>query len=152
MTDEDPIEQGVQRGWATGLSLIESGAYWEAHEALESLWHDTDAQVRSDAIQALIQFAAAAYKIEQARDGRGESSMQRGMGKLIKKALALLSGASSVDAGMDVDALERALREMEVVREQWVRGGTAERAAAAARDVASVLVDRMRGEQPSGLV
>jgi predicted metal-dependent hydrolase len=133
----------MTNSWEKGLRLVREGAYWEAHEALEARWHATDKGCARDAIQALIQFAAAAYKIEQAREGRAPESMQRGMAKLIDRALSLVDGSTIQQVGWEVDALAAALRELDGVRGQWVAGASNAVVAEQAHEVATRLVDTL---------
>ncbi|MGM0556465.1 MAG: DUF309 domain-containing protein [Myxococcota bacterium] len=131
--------------WQNGLKLIRERAYWDAHEQLEQVWHATSEGQARDATQALIQFAAAAYKIDQARQGRAPESMQRGMGKLIDRALALLDGTSVERVGWNAVALARALEELDEVRLGWKRGSSICATADEASEVAARLVDALDG-------
>ena len=47
-----------------GLRLFEAGAYFESHEAWESLWHEVGGPER-ELLQGLIQLAAARHHLRQ---------------------------------------------------------------------------------------
>lgn len=74
--------------WLHGLDLFDHRFYWEAHEALELLWHGLD---RSDPaaplLQGLIQAAAAAL--------RAHAGDHRSAAALLVRARVRLQGAAS---------------------------------------------------------
>lgn len=130
-----------------GLRLIREGAYWEAHEALEQIWKSAPAGPGREAIQALIQFAAAAYKIDQARDGRDPDSMRRGMAKLVESARSRLDEERAM-VSWDVAALREALDHIDTVRDEWSGHGDADIAGQEARQVALSLVAALAESEP----
>jgi hypothetical protein len=138
-------ERERARGFEEGLALIDEGAYWDAHEALEVAWLSLPGGAERDATQALIQFAAAAYKIEQAREGRETASMQRGMQKLIASARSLLDADTS-DVSWNVDALRSAIDDLDGVRRGWEQHHdeslASQRAAATAAELVAALTRR----------
>ena len=134
-----------------GLRCLETAAFWDAHEALEPLWKALPVgSARREAVQALIQFAAAGYKLVQA-ERRSEPRMQRGMASLIVSARAHVeasrsaSDAGSPAPGWDLAALEAGLDDLDAVHRRWSAGAERavcfEGAAALARDLAG----RLRG-------
>lgn len=63
-----PVDLAACDAFQTGLSYIETGFYWEAHEVLEPVWMvlenpSDDRQF----VQALIQIANASLKLEMGR-------------------------------------------------------------------------------------
>lgn len=125
-----------QKEWRRGLELIEKGEYWAAHEALEVVWLGEPDGATRDAVQSLIQFAAAAHKLEQTRRGRSPESMQRGMEKLISRAMRLIESSDGARPSWNVDALREALEELDEVRRAWCRHGSVDRAGQRADEIA----------------
>lgn len=136
-----------ERWFEEGLRLIREGEYWEAHESLEELWTRAPEGAEREAMQALIQFAAAAYKIDQVDDGRDPESMRRGMAKLVESAISRLDEAGA-QVAWDVTALREALGRIDTVREEWSRHGDVDRARHQARQVALTLVERLVESDP----
>ncbi len=54
---DQPIDRAASA--AEAIDLFNSGAYWEAHEALEAIWRSVDDESEATVLQGLIQAAAA---------------------------------------------------------------------------------------------
>ena len=55
-----PITRDRRRGYASdAVRLFNTGAYWEAHEALEAIWRSVEDESEALVLQGLIQAAAA---------------------------------------------------------------------------------------------
>ncbi|MCB9728913.1 MAG: DUF309 domain-containing protein [Deltaproteobacteria bacterium] len=97
MSGEDPL--------AEGLRAFEAGSYYEAHEAWEEVWRQMEQGPDREALQGLIQAAAALYHLE--RDNLV------GARKVGARALERLRRAPSPWCGLRLRALghvlERAL-------------------------------------------
>jgi predicted metal-dependent hydrolase len=99
--------------------LFNSGAYWEAHEALETVWRSIISEGNGDAArvwQGLIQAAAAL--LHQRRGNR------HGVEAVGRAALEKLAGAQRTDVEFETERfrahLERALAgEAEPPRLEW---------------------------------
>lgn len=58
-----PDQLSQTAAWHAGLRYLETGFFWEAHEALEPVWMQTQPNsVERHLVQALIQLANAALK------------------------------------------------------------------------------------------
>ena len=130
--------------WQDGVLMLASGEYWEAHERWESIWIGLPVSAHREALQALIQFAAACHKVKQARAGRAESGMQRGMGILIESAKGHL-GAAAPCPGPDfeVEALEEALDALSDVLTLWKAGEALMAVEARIEAIATALASRL---------
>ena len=82
-------------GWREGCDALGSGRVWEAHEHWEALWRLVQPSPAREALQAMIQFAAACHKTVQARDGADVPGMQRGMDALIASGRGHLEAAQT---------------------------------------------------------
>ncbi|MFB6372923.1 MAG: DUF309 domain-containing protein [Bradymonadaceae bacterium] len=81
--------------WHRGLDQLAAADFWQAHESWEAIWRDLpDDSAAREATQALIQFAAACYKVQQARQGRAPANMQQGMAALVDLARGHLDNAA----------------------------------------------------------
>jgi hypothetical protein len=97
----------VSGGWLERLEpgrlAFNRGAYFEAHELWEEVWHGLDVGARSVerlAVQGLIQIAAGLHHLQQSRP--------RPAGQLLRKGLAKLSSeAFPPTAGLRVGTLAR---------------------------------------------
>ena len=135
--------------WQQGLRLARDGEFWEAHEAIEDIWRAAKPGGRREALQALIQTFAAAYKIVQAGEGRAAPDMQRGMEKLIESARGHLRGVDSADEHgptWSTHPVARALSELEQVLERWRAESSRMEALTAARRIVTELVDELPNE------
>ncbi len=94
------------QGWRQGLDLLGAGDFWDAHEAFEDIWALLPDSPAREALQALIQIAAACHKLHQAAT-RDPAGMQRGMQALLHTATAHLN-AGHLDVRQD-GGPERAL-------------------------------------------
>ncbi len=89
--------------FAHGLALYEQGAYWDAHEAWESLWRDDRDAAWSDFVQALIQVAAAFHKLYKQQRASNAA-------RILDRAIARLEQYPSPYFEIDLAALRTALR------------------------------------------
>lgn len=83
-------------GLARGLELIDSGAYFEAHEELEDEWRDAPAGER-DFLQGLVHVAVAWHHAS-----RGN---RPGCERQLEKAARRLSSYRPAHRGIDVEAI-----------------------------------------------
>lgn len=100
----EPIDR--PRCAADAVELFHRGRYWEAHEALETIWRSVPDEEEARVLQGLIQAAAALLHLE-----RGNS---HGVAVVGEAALDKLSGPQHPAVEFDTVALreelERALR------------------------------------------
>lgn len=75
-------EKRIQENIKRGLSLFNSGAFFEAHEALESAWKMDDTQ-RKALIQGLIQFSVGCHHATRKNWKGAEKVLLRARSKLI---------------------------------------------------------------------
>jgi uncharacterized protein len=68
-------------GLEEGLALIRSGAYFEAHEALEDEWRDAPAEER-DFLQGLVHVAVAWLHAERANRNGCERQLEKARRRL----------------------------------------------------------------------
>lgn len=111
--------------WRNGIEDLESGEFWEAHESWEAVWHALPESAARETTQALIQFAAACYKVRQADEGRSREEMQRGMRGLIERARGHLESAGALGSphpSWEPARLEEALDQLDDVLEEWQSG------------------------------
>ncbi|MCP4806768.1 MAG: DUF309 domain-containing protein [Proteobacteria bacterium] len=98
--DPDGAWQRDER-WLYGLDLLDQRYWWEAHEALEALWHHAPPGAVRDLLQGLIQTAAHRLKRHMGHT--------RAAGTLADRARARLTTVRSVYGGawrgVDLDAL-----------------------------------------------
>lgn len=105
---ETPWEQ--DRRYLRGLDLYDHRFYWEAHEALEALWHfaPKDSAV-APLLQGVIQGAAFALKRHMGQTQASE--------RLLERALLHLSLAESrggrLQRGLDLEEVRAGLRDFE---------------------------------------
>jgi hypothetical protein len=84
-----------------GLELIEAGEYFAAHEVLEDVWREAEAEER-DFFQGLVHVAVAWYQA-----GRRN---QVGWERQLEKAERRLSPYAPAHRGLDVDDLLKQVR------------------------------------------
>ncbi len=84
------------RGFRAGVDLYHAGYLWEAHEAWEALWKESDDAQERDFLQGLIQVSAALIKVH--------IEQWRGAGRLIARARERLARATGLE-GVDVAEL-----------------------------------------------
>ena len=85
-----------------GARLFNAGAYFEAHDAWESLWHEVDGEERA-LLQGLIQFAVAFYHVMRGNRTGAEELYLKGRTRVARWApehagLALGTLLEAVDA------------------------------------------------------
>jgi hypothetical protein len=98
-----------QRLAGRALELFNTGAYWEAHEAIEGIWRSVDVEEEARVLQGLIQAAAALL-----HQSRGNSHGVRVVGRA---ALDKLSGPQ-------LPAIEFETVQFRAVLETALKGGT----------------------------
>lgn len=111
--------------WQQGLEDLEAGRYWEAHESWEDVWLELPESEAREAIQALIQYAAACYKVDQVAQGRSADDMQKGMKGLLERAREHLDSAESLGSprtSWELDRLAAALDRIEGILQHWRSG------------------------------
>lgn len=88
-TPVEPLDPGrfaECREYLHGIDLFNHGYYWEAHEALEQLWHAAGRRgPTAKVLQGLIKLAAAGVKVREGR-ARGTQSLARGARDLFEGA------------------------------------------------------------------
>ena len=132
--------------WQRGIEDLAGGDFWEAHEAWEEIWRELPASAAREAMQALIQFAAACYKLDQVRDGRQVGDMQQGMAALIGRARGHLDRADQRVAPTttwDREELRGALDRLEAFLSAWRRDSDFAAAAASVAALAEALASRL---------
>jgi predicted metal-dependent hydrolase len=85
-----------QSSYERGLELIRAGAYFEAHEELETAWREAEPPER-DFLQGLVHVAVAWYQA-----GRGN---QVGCSRQLEKAARRLDPYAPAHRGLDVEGL-----------------------------------------------
>jgi len=133
---------GVEEPWRRGIDELRAGDYWEAHEAWETVWHELPESEAREATQALIQFAAACYKIRQVDDGRTAGEMRRGIEGLVERARGHLEAADGLDGpetSWERGRLEEGLDRLEELRKCWASGRSRPWVAREIRDTADAL-------------
>ena len=95
-----PDDNSVARAYARGLLLGRSGAWFEAHEELETAWRACAAEER-DFFQGLVHVVVSAYQRGRGRPVAAERQRV--------KALRRLAGFAPSHRGLDVAALLAAL-------------------------------------------
>lgn len=91
--DSAPHASGHAGAWRAGFQALAQARYWDAHERWEDCWRALDTGPDREAVQALIQCAACAYKLQQTLRGRPRAGMQRGQARLLASARAHLEAA-----------------------------------------------------------
>lgn len=122
----------VNEQWRKGVECLVAGEYWQAHEEWEDVWAILPESALRDALQGMIQFAAACYKPQQALAGAGMEGIQRGMGALVVSAAGYFRKAEAGVAGDDeragplpgfaLAAATQGIQQLEDVRKRWVAG------------------------------
>ena len=92
----DPIRLDAR--FQRGVELFNAASWYEAHDVLEELWHET-ADPDRRVLQGLIQVAVAHVHLE-----RGNT---RGATILLGEGLGRLQGKGLPDFGLDLSALRR---------------------------------------------
>ncbi len=108
--------------WQRGVEDLADGAFWEAHEGWEDVWRGLPESSAREATQALIQFAAACYKVRQASDDREEAAMQRGMERLLEMGRGHLERAEELkppETTWDHALLRQKFDRLERILEAW---------------------------------
>ncbi|HWG54905.1 MAG TPA: DUF309 domain-containing protein [Gaiellaceae bacterium] len=95
--------------YARGLELIRSGAYFEAHEALEDEWR-TAPPAERDFLQGLVHVAVAWYQA-----GRGN---RHGCERQLAKALRRLRPYAPSHRGLDVEGVVSSVEDAAAVVER----------------------------------
>jgi hypothetical protein len=86
----DPARYTECRTYLYGLDLLNQGYYWEAHEALEQLWHAAGRHgPTAMLLQGLIKVAAAGVKVREGRAG-GTRRLAQGARELFERAFTEL--------------------------------------------------------------
>ena len=98
------------------LSLYADGRYWDAHEALEGIWHRSTAPDMV-VLHGLIQWAVA---MEHVRRGN-----PRGARRLLAKSWAKLEPAPPDALGLDLAPLRSAQPRVAAALASWEAGGPA---------------------------
>lgn len=134
--------------WQRGVEDLAGGEFWEAHEAWEEIWRELPASAAREAMQALIQFVAACYKIDQVRQGRPVGDMQQGMAALIGRARGHLDRADQRAAPTTTwsrDELRAALDRLELFLETWRRDSDLDAAESSVATLGRALAGRLAG-------
>lgn len=97
---------GPREAVAFGADLFERGFYWEAHEVWEAIWRSTAPGPGREALQGLIQAAAA---LVLARLGRAEAAERTARRASERLRVGRLPPA--LDPGLDLRALGAAIRQ-----------------------------------------
>jgi predicted metal-dependent hydrolase len=71
----------VEQAYERGLALLERGAYFEAHEALEQAWRAADPEER-DFFQGLVHVAVAWYQAGRGNPVGRERQLEKANGRL----------------------------------------------------------------------
>ncbi len=101
----DPARWADSRAYLRGIDLFNHGYYWEAHEALEGLWHSAGRRgTTADFLKALIQLAAAGVKV---REGRPDGVVSHA-----RRAAELFRQTASAVGGEDAHYLGLRLRDL----------------------------------------
>jgi hypothetical protein len=98
----------------SGVADFNAGAFFEAHEAWEALWNDSEGETKRF-VQALVQLAAGYHKLE--------IGVRGGAVKLLGRALAGLANASPALVPFALAPLEATVR---AHRDLLVSGGSVE--------------------------
>lgn len=122
---------GASEHWREGIACLARQEYWQAHEEWEDVWKFLGGSALRDALQGLIQFAAACYKPQQVVMAleSGAAGKQRGMGALVASAARyfrnaeLLMEGTGPRPGFGFGAVQRGLAMLEDVQAGWVSGG-----------------------------
>ena len=115
-------------GWEESFEHLKSGAFWDAHEGWEEIWSLLPESPAREAVQVLIQIAAACHKLDQAAT-REPAGMQRGMRALLVSAGEHLERArlpGSPEPGFSLSAVQKTLDELHLVLEDWQGGQSIE--------------------------
>ncbi len=86
---------------ARAIELFNAGQYWDAHEALESIWRSVEDEAEALVLQGLIQAAAALLHRE-----RGNRHGVRAVGQA---ALTKLAGSQHPAVEFETEAFHREL-------------------------------------------
>lgn len=131
-------------GWQEGCDALAAGRFWHAHEHWEPLWRLVQACGAREALQALIQFAAACHKTVQAREEGDAAAMRRGMDALIRSGVAHLDAAgasTSPTPGFAPSTLRASFDALAALAQRWREGDDiADEVARVARECAERLV------------
>lgn len=153
MSDKHLAPKAQNECFEAGLKLLQSGAYWEAHEAWEDLWRSLPSNSSAGlATKALIQFAAICYKPEQAAAGRDEAGIQRGMQTLLQTARRHLDDSSALPAPeprWNRDQLRQALQDLQSVLDRWCKRQLLAEVRAEVGDIATHFDPRAQRSSPS---
>lgn len=101
-----PVEWQTLDAWRWAVDLFNHGYWWEAHEALEGLWHAAGRTSRHARFaQALVHLSAA---LLNRRRGHGEASRRQAARAL--RGLRAAQELGPVVMGLDLDRLTTAVR------------------------------------------
>lgn len=138
----------VGTDWTAGCAALCEGRFWEAHEHWERVWRLLPESAAREAVQALIQFAAACHKTVQLG---APDAMQRGMAALIESGRAHLDAAHRVPqkpgVRFDLALIRGAFAELDDVQTTWPQPG-----ATACRAIARRLVEEVDQSTSDGPV
>ncbi len=111
--DMTPQELAASEAFRVGLSYLETGLFWEAHEVLEPVWMALpDHSDERHLVQALIQLANAQLKVKMKRPKAAARLCGITRGLLFKISQDSVMG---LDVGVivtTVDSLEQSLRDV----------------------------------------
>ena len=94
----------MQDPLARGITLFNSGCYFEAHEAFEDLWRASEGELRV-VYQGVVQACAGLVKHQRGEPASALTLLGKGLGKLE-------AAPASCRPGIDVAGLARALNEV----------------------------------------
>lgn len=110
--NEEPLDNFDQENWQSceeylyAIDLLNHGYWWEAHEALEAIWHAAG-QRQTQAglfIQGLLQIGVAAMKQHLGQGSAAQRLWQAGLEKI--------SIPQKYYLGLDVHELQRVVRKL----------------------------------------
>jgi len=118
--DNRAIERSEDEAFREGVDLFNQERFWEAHEALEEIWHPAKGPKR-DTIQGLILTAAALFHYQKNENTVCLSILARALEKL---------GTADNFQGLDVGLLRSSIRGIlrdnapEPIRMEWFKART----------------------------
>lgn len=138
--------------WKEGIEQLAAGEFWEAHESWEALWRELPGSAARESMQALIQFAAACYKVTQVRQGRAMDDMQQGMAGLIGRGLEHLRRADQLGPPVTTwshEDLRSAFGRLQEFLSTWRETDDIEMAESSISALSRALADRLESyDQP----
>ena len=132
-------------GWTEGSQRLRLGAFWDAHESFEEIWCLLPDSPAREALQAIIQIAAACHKLDQATS-KNPAGMQRGMQTLLGTArdhLAQAHKPRDLQPGFSLHAPRHTLDELASILDDWRDGAPLESLRTRAVELTTTLADEL---------